>query len=82
MLFASDAPWEGRFYAWADDPLEAEIALWAIGVDPETTRVREFTRWTAHLVTPAQLADLVALGATVTDRFGPLRWLTARAARA
>lgn len=76
-VYMSDTPWgpdrNGAiwFYLWGDHPDEVVPVLYGVGSD-ETSRAC-FTTWDAYQLTPEQFADAVALGVTITDRFGPLR---------
>lgn len=82
-IFVSEQPWIDRqrgevFNLWADTSDEAVMALYAVGGDPETQRRAECNSWEAYAVTPEQFADALALGITVTDRFGPAEWCAKR----
>lgn len=82
VIYASEQPFEDRlgvgFYVWADEPDEAHPALYAVGADPEECRARYLNSWEAYRVTPEQFADLIGMGLTITDKFGPAIWCAER----
>lgn len=83
MIYACDTPYfeaggDARYLIWADAPAEAHAAIWAAGHDPDSVRRWELNAWEAYAVPTAAYTAIVALGATVTDKFGPAIWCAIR----
>jgi hypothetical protein len=82
-IYVSDLPWtprdetQERFNLWADTSDEAVMAVFAIGGDL-TQRREECNAWEAYAITAEQFADALAIGITITDRFGPVEWCARR----
>lgn len=81
-VYVSDTPWNDRqrgevFNLWADTSDEVIAALYGVGGDLSQRR-EECNAWEAYAITPTQFADLIGLGVTVTDRFGPAWWIAQR----
>lgn len=69
-----------HYHLWADDPLEAEIFLYSLAIDPNTCK-RPFTSWKAWGVTAETMAMAIARGAQLTDWLGPREWLARKEQR-
>lgn len=82
MIYICDNPFEDRqgrgVYVWADQPGEADPALWAMGIDPEEARARQMNSWEAYRVPADYVPAFAALGVEVTDKFGPAIWCAER----
>lgn len=80
MIYICDNPFDAPpvVYVWADAPGEADVALWAMGIDPEDARARYLNSWEAYRVPADYLPAFGALGVTITDKFGPALWCARR----
>lgn len=84
-IYASSVPTRAfgetpRFFMWADSQHELLAAMMEIEADWAFYKAPEReTYWERTLITPEQLAHVVAIGARVTDFCGPAEWLAIRA---
>lgn len=83
-VYVSELPFidQGRevFNLWADTSDEAVAAVYGIGGDLSQRRA-ELNAWEAYAITVDQFADALALGITITDKFGPAEWCAKRDGR-
>jgi hypothetical protein len=70
---------EGRYALWADTQDELFRALLDLNADWHWYRApQQPGHWEHARITPAQFADVVMMGARVTDFCGPAEWLAMR----
>lgn len=85
MIYICDNPYDDAefrpvpcVYVWGDQPGEAHVALWAMGIDPDVARAHYLNAWEAYRVPADYLPAFGALGVTITDKFGPAIWCAKR----